>query len=242
MPRFVAEPLPEGCPWSGWTPPNVDWCELEHCAWVVNPADTVSNLAYVLFGVAMLVSARGLEPAAAGRVSIFGPASILVGLLSGIYHASYTYFFQFFDFVGMFVFCFAVLTANAIRLGWIDPARRWLFFGVGVAVSSALVPVISESPIPIQTMVGLLIAAILAQELVVLRRRDPATPRTDYRLFIVALALLGGAATASLLDVSRTWCDPTSWIQGHAIWHLLSAASLFALFHFYIRLPAEAVR
>ena len=67
MPRFTADPLPDGCPWSGWTPPNVDWCEEELCAWVVNPADTWSNLAYIALGAVMIaVAARSPRASASG--------------------------------------------------------------------------------------------------------------------------------------------------------------------------------
>ena len=52
------------------------------------------------------------------------------------------------------------------------------------------------------------------------------------------IALLGAAAAASAADVSRVFCDPTNhWLQGHAIWHLLSAASLYVLFVFYREMP-----
>jgi hypothetical protein len=32
-------------------------------------------------------------------------------------HASYTFFFQFFDFVGMFIFCFVMIVLNWQRMG-----------------------------------------------------------------------------------------------------------------------------
>ncbi len=239
MPRFTAEPLAPGCPWSGWTPPNVDWCEAERCAWVVNPSDTWSNLAYIAFGILMIAMARREAKGQASPVlSLFGPASIVVGVFSLVYHASYTYFFQFFDFVGMFVFCFAVITANALRLGWIGPSRRWLFYALGVIAFSALVPVLSETVIPIQALVAVLIGAIVAQEAAIATRRTPAEPRPPYALFGLALALIAAAAGFSLADVTRTWCDPEHWLQGHALWHLLSAASLLALFRFYQRMSA----
>lgn len=240
MPRLVADPLPPGCPWSGWTPPNVDWCEAQRCAWIVNPSDTWSNLAYIVFGIWMIARVRG-DPHAVGAplLSTFGPASIAVGSFSLVYHASYTYFFQFFDFVGMFVFCFAVITANALRLGWIGAAGRWRFFAAGVSVSSASVPLLSLTPIPIQSLIGLLILAILGQELALHRGRAPDAPAPDYRLFGLALGLIAAAAACSLADVTRSWCDPDHWLQGHALWHLLSAASLLALFHFYARMPGS---
>jgi hypothetical protein len=229
MPKLMADPLPPGCPWSGWTPPNVDWCEEELCTWVVNPADTWSNLAYLAFGVAMALRARGRHST---LLSLFAPASVLVGVFSFVYHASYTWFLQFFDFVGMFVFCFALITANALRLGWIRPERGVGFLAAGVALFSVMVLLVSETTFPIQGLVGLLIAAILGQEWT-LHRRDP-TDAPDYRPFWLALGLLAAAALFSLADVTRTFCDPTNhWLQGHAIWHVLSAASLYAMFRFY---------
>jgi len=229
MPKLMADPLPPGCPWSGWTPPNVDWCEEELCGWIVNPADTWSNLAYIAFGLAMWWRARGRG---SDLLSLFAPASVIVGAFSFAYHASYTYFLQFFDFVGMFLFCFVIITANALRLGWIRREQRVAFLVGGVVLFSAFVPLLSETTIPIQSLVGLLIAAILWQERAASRRAFAGG--LEHGSFWIALALLAAAAAFSLADLTRAFCDPSNhWVQGHAIWHLLSAASLYAMFRFY---------
>lgn len=233
MPRLLAPELPPGCPWSGWTPPNLDWCEAELCSWVTNPAGTWSNLAYVVLGVWMWHLARR-----SGRpeLRLFGPASVAVGVFSGIYHASYTFFFQFFDFVGMFLFCFVVITLNAERLGWIGARRRTAACLGGVAALSALVPLGFQIGFPIQALVFFLILGMVAQEWA-LRTRVAAGTR--YGAYWLALGLIGAGAVCSALDLSRAWCDPDDhWIQGHAAWHLLSAASLPALYHFYAGLRA----
>jgi hypothetical protein len=231
--RLLAPPLPPGCPWSGWTPPNVDWCEEELCAWVANPANTWSNLAYLALGLLMWREARRRGSRA---LALFAPTSVAVGVFSLVYHASYTWFLQFFDFVGMFLFCFAVLALNARRLGWIGAERQTAFYLGGVALFSALVPLLFELGIPIQALVGLLVLAMVAQELW-LRRRDGALPA--HRYWWAALVLVAIAALCSALDVTRVWCDPANhWLQGHAAWHLLSAASLYALFRFYAELDA----
>ena len=227
-PRLLAPPLPPGCPWSGFTPPNVDWCEEELCALIVNPADTWSNLAYVVLGIFMWQSVRRT-----GRsdLRLFGPASVAVGVFSFAYHASYTWLLQFFDFVGMFLFCFLVIARNASRLGWIEPRREARFFALGVAGSSALVPLLFELGIAIQLTVAVCIAVALGQE-AWLRRGSPgaALPRA----YPIGLALLAAAALCSALDVTRLACDPTDHIlQGHAAWHVLSALSLLAFFRFY---------
>ncbi len=234
MPRYTVDPLPLACPWGGFTPPNVDWCEEELCAWIVNPADTWSNLVYVALAIVMWRAARRES---APILALFGPASMAVGVFSFAYHASYTYFLQFFDFVGMFVFSFTVITANALRLGWIGEGRRWHFFLGGVAIFSALVPIVSESPLPIQALVGLLIAAIIEQEVLLKMKARGSEPPVAYGAFFAAIALLAAAGAFSLADVTRTWCNPSNhWIQGHAIWHLLSACALYALYQFYAAL------
>ena len=233
MPRYVADPLPPDCPWGGFTPPNVDWCEEQLCAWIVNPADTWSNLAYVALGVVMVWRARGGDRP---TLSLFGPASIAVGVFSLVYHASYTYMLQILDFAGMFLFCSVLLTANALRFGL--PARHRFTLLLGsTALLTAAVPLVSETAVPIQSMVAVLIVLILGQELA-LRRRERGR-RLAYRTYAVALVLLGAAAAASAADVTRIACDPTNhWISGHAVWHVLSAAALYALFLFYERSPS----
>jgi len=224
---LLAPPLPPGCPWSGFTPPNVDWCEAERCARIVNPADAWSNLLYLALGLWMWRVARRSGRADLAR---FGPSGVAIGVFSFAYHASYTYALQFFDFVAMFLFSFTVIARNAVRLGWITPARETLFFLAGVAVFSALVPPLFALGFPIQALVALLIAAGLAQEFA-LRRRDGPTPA--YRHYRVGLLLLAAAALASLVDVTRVACDPASWLQGHAVWHILSALALASFFRFY---------
>ena len=100
---------------------------------------------------------------------------------------------------------------------------------------------LSETTIPIQSLVATLIAVTLGQEFALHRRLRSEVGQTDYRPFLMALALLASAGAASLADVTRVWCDPTNhWLQGHAVWHVLSAAALYSLFVFYSRLPAEA--
>lgn len=234
----LAPPLPPGCPWSGFTPPNLDWCEEERCAWVVNPADTWSNGLYLVLGLLMWREARRRG---SSSLAPFGPASVAVGVFSFAFHASYTWMLQFFDFVGMFLFCFCVLSLNARRLGWIAPGRQTASTLYGVAFTSALLAPLFQRGVPIQGLVLVLVLAIVAQEAWLLRR-DGALPA--HRYWWAALALLAGAALFSALDLSRTWCDPRDhWLQGHALWHLLSAASLYALFRFYAALgegPAAA--
>jgi hypothetical protein len=226
----LAPALPPGCPWSGFTPPNVDWCEREACAWIVNPADTWSNLAYLLGALAIWRIARR-----SGRADLahFAPACAAVGLASFAYHASYTWLLQFFDFVGMFLFVFLVIARNAVRLGWAAPARERALWLGGAFAASACVPPLFHAGFPIQATVLVGILLSVGQELALFRRAT-AVELGGYASYWGALAAIAAAAAFSLADVTRAWCDPDDpWRQGHAFWHVLSATALVLLTRFY---------
>ena len=88
-----------------------------------------------------------------------------------------------------------------------------------------------ERGAPIQMIVLGLIVGIIVSETMCQRR---ARPRPRLRWFWVALILLAGALVCSLLDATRRWCVPEDHLlQGHATWHVLSAASLLAAFVHY---------
>ena len=229
---MTVPPLPEGCPWSEWTRPNIDWCEENLCAWVVNPADTWSNLPLIVFGGWMIWSLRG-HPNSFLRW--FGPVAIVTGLFSGIFHASYTFFFQFFDFAAMFLFAFLPLILNFQRLGMMKRGHAGRWYLGGVVVFCALVPVGFAVGFPIQLLVAFLVFAIVGQEVVI---RVRGLPAGALWIFVSACGLLAASATFSALDLSRVFCDPTDHIiQGHAIWHVLTATSLWVLSVFYARQP-----
>jgi ceramidase len=222
--------LTPGCPWwalSELRLPNVDWCEAQRCSWIVEPANTGSNLAYLIVGLALCWVARG---SSSSQLRFFGPAALIVGFSSGIYHASYTFVLQILDFFAMYVFCYLLITVNLRRLGVLGAGtwRRW--YWLLVAGTTALTVAIDFLEVPIQGIVFLLIVAIAASETWLWRRERGAS----HGLFLLALAFLTAGGVFSALDVTRTWCDPWHpYLQGHALWHVLSALCLFtAYFHY----------
>lgn len=208
----------------------MDWCEAQRCAWVVEPANTWSNLGFVAVGLALCWIARG-SPSRALR--FFGPAALIVGVTSLAYHASYTFALQVLDFFGMYVFCWLLLTLNLVRLGLVRSETWWRRFWQLVAVTTAATVAIDFLEVPIQGVVLLLIVAIAASEILLYRRDGPY----PLRAFLLALGALASGAVFSGLDVTRVWCDPTHPVlQGHAIWHVLSALCLFAAYTHYRQL------
>ena len=226
--------LDPGCPWydlSQWALPNVKWCEAPRCSWVVEPANSWSNLAYLVVAFVLWREVRVWSRSGQDTswLTLFPPAAFAVGLTSFVYHASYTFVFQIADFIGMFVFIGLPLALNLHRLWKWNIRRVWLAI---VCSGTLLVVLLYLAGLPIQVIVALLILAVVASE-IALRRRS-SRPELPSGSFLLALALLSVAGVFSLLDVTRLWCQPTHpFLQGHAIWHLLSATSMVPLFYYY---------
>jgi hypothetical protein len=188
-------------------------------------------LLYIIFAVAMWVQAGKDRPA----LRLFAPASFVVGVSSFAYHASYTYFFQVFDFIGMFCFLMVSIVLNARRLGQLSPHLVKVAFAGSVTACTALLLIAPYIGFPIQIIVVALILLMLVQEIVLKSyySRHPAL-RPKYGTFIWAVSLLLVAFGFSLADMLRIWCEPDNHvINGHSIWHILTAVVLYLLFCFH---------
>jgi hypothetical protein len=166
-------------------------------------------------------------------LDLFPIAAVIVGVTSFAYHASYTWFFQFWDFVGMYVFLGLPITINLLTIGAFNRYLKRRVFGVlsaplafyivYVVLFSASVIVFKHFNIKFQ-MVTLSQMLLVAFQFVQLARdeqfRHVATPVfAAFVCFVLAVA-------SNLLDQNGTWCDPTSWLQGHSVWHFWAAMAL----------------
>ncbi len=233
MPVAPIVPLEAGCPWepvsSLWLP-NVRWCEAQLCSLVVEPANTWSNLAYVLAGLALwwIGSRRGER-----TLRIFGVAEIAVGICSLVYHMSFSGILQVLDFAGMYVFTNLLIALNLVRLGALSHRRFWPVYATSVVAFTALTVALRFTPFPIQGIVFVLILAIVVTEAMQRARAD-----LDRRFFYASLVTLVVAAAFSAADVTGVLCDPNDhFVQGHAIWHVLGSLSLIFAACFYRQFP-----
>ncbi len=228
----VPTPLPPGCPWSGWTLPDLKHCEDNVCGWITAPADTWSNLAYIAVGLWLWSRAKREAP---GPLRWFGPTAVLAGATSFLFHASFTFFFQFFDYVGMFSFICLAAALNLRRLGLLGDSKIGAFYGGSVALSCALLLALRGLGLNIQPLFIAQVLAVVASELW-LARYAPAPSYADaWR----TLGLFGAAVAFWMLDFSRLACDPANhWLQGHAAWHVLSAPAFITALSYHRQFQA----
>ena len=241
---FQVPPLAPGCPWyelSELGRPNIKWCEANQCSWIIAPADTWSNVAYLLAAVYLYLVAAKLtsksELSATSPLQYFGPAAAVVGVSSFIHHMSYSFILQILDHFGMYVFCFLIITLNLRRMQKIEFQEMKSFFWKAVLGMTGLTIVMERFHFPIQSFVLILIGVIGYTEVAARKNATSYSPR----YFLVALSILTTGAFFSFMDATRRLCFPDNHIfQGHALWHVLTATSLAVLFHHYRQFPELA--
>ena len=226
------EHLQPGCPWYDLSEillPNVKWCEANLCSWIINPANTWSNLGYIFVGLYFLF----LYQKKSREQYWLGMGVVVVGVTSFIHHAAYNFFTQLLDFIGMYYYLLFVFLANFVRLGNLGADKLIKIWASSVTFLTILTVIFYFLEIPIQVFVPVVGLAIFFQERKIFNSTHAqvklnASP--DLNNFYTALGLLVLAATCSALDAKRIWCDPNNhWIQGHAAWHVISSVGLYFL-------------
>jgi hypothetical protein len=224
--------LDAGCPWVDLRQstglPDVLWCERQLCSWIATPANTWSNLGYVLVGVFFYWLTRKEK---AENIRFYGPAAMWVGWTSFIYHASLFYVSQVLDFFGMYVFFFLILVQNFARLGKANPEKLKRTVWILSIVTTLLSGAAAKLGMRLQPVVMFLIIMILITEVFATKR---AVKKVKHLYLGLSLLFLGIGAGFSASDVTRRFCSPDNhWLQGHAIWHLAGAlALLFSIFYY----------
>lgn len=226
----------------GWLGPDVgrgaNFCETARDGYLKQPANTLSNLGFVVAGLLVgwharhpdrlgdtLLRHRGLGAGFACTVVLLGPASAAM-------HATQSELGGDLDLTSMYLiagFAAAYATTRWLR-------RNAVFFWQVFLLLVAACELIGlwEREIPVVHVTGNLAFGLLLVYAVAVEawlwRRGPA--RADLRYGAAALASM--LVAFAIWNVSqRGWCDPDSLLQGHAVWHLLGALAAYLLFRLY---------
>ena len=213
-------------------------CEAPRAAGWAQPSNTYSNLGYVLAGLLVLgwAGSQPLLPNGANLMRrqqayalVFGLAIVAIGLGSLFFHGTLTFAGQFTDLLGMYLLSNLLLVYNLARLFGLKGAA---FAGLYIGLTAALGGLMLAAPETRRyTFAAGIAGALILEGVLRLRRR----PKMEPAWLLAALAVFGLAYGIWTLDLSGAWCDPTSWLQGHALWHLLGALSAGLAFIYYWR-------
>lgn len=213
----------DGFIWEGWRAatcmPEHCFCEAVRQSWIRQPANALSSLAFVGAGLWILG-----QPAGARvwpyRWS-FVLALLVIGLGSAFYHASLSFVGQFWDVLGMY------FLAGLMLLYRVSRGRAFgLAYGLLMLVLALALWFVPELR---RGLFALVLLGAVGLELGYMRHK----PRIEIGWFWAGLGLFTLAFIVWILDNSRLWCAPQSWVQGHALWHLLGAVAAGLVYRYY---------
>lgn len=226
----------------GWLGADVgrgaNFCEAARSGWVRQPANTLSNLGFVVAGLAIAWRARlpqnlgdtlprfrGLTTELACLVAILGPASAAM-------HATQSALGGLLDLTSMYLVASFAAAYALTRWRRQDSASFWTTF-VALVVACELIGQWDQE-IPVVNFAGNVAFAVLLLLAVVLETLLWRRGGTRTRLRYGAASLASMILAFTIWNLSQHgWCDPDSLIQGHAVWHLLGAVSAYLLFRLY---------
>jgi sterol 3beta-glucosyltransferase len=225
-------------PWNAWRPatcmPDACFCEAIGDGFIRHPIATWSNLAFVLAGLLILEDVLQSSSSRSSLLAqrrtygmVYAVAIVLIGLDSWFYHASLTFVGQWFDVMGMYLLGTFMVLYNVARLRPLSSrafAASYVLFNIALGLSLIVVPELRRY------LFGVLLVVTIALE-VVIRRRHATQICTGY--FIAAFLIYVIAQIIWTLDLNHVMCDSGSVLQGHAVWHVLTALSAGLLYLYY---------
>lgn len=243
--------------WQSWTESQElrkpSYTETIHAADLFRTrANTWSNLAYVLVGFYCI--ALGMHDRAQASTTkrnyvldtpamsiLMGVACCYLGFGSGLFHASLTRWGQQLDVGAMYA---PLLVCIAINLGRYLPRAWRLSEDVSLPVWSVLVASVvliaallyhykwsMSSSLVLPFHILTVIAFAIADSIPLPRGLHRST--LQKRWLLIAFVSLSLAITFRQLDVAGRFGTPDTLFQGHALWHLLTAASLGTMYVYY---------
>jgi len=215
------------CPWDRLARAPSRFCEEALCSWIREPANTWSNVGFLVTGVVILrLASRGRSPHLRG----LGWISIATALGSAFYHASGTVLGRFADYAGMYLGASFMLAVNVAR--WTYGQRPLLVrsvFWIGFAGAMSLMIASEKTATAVYVAETTFCCVVLELALYVTQGKA-----TRYRFLLWYWVVFGVAYGIWCLDVHVALCDPRNHVfNGHAAWHLLDAVALFVLYLYY---------
>ena len=210
------------------------WCEaVRYGDWIRQPMNTWTNVFYILIALYIIrlarnnVSDRNELTRNQSFSYLFAFGCILTGLGSMFFHASLTYFGNWIDIMGMYFIAVFLILYNYSRIYHLTLQKMmiWytsliLFFGVLIYMKAEINNVLFGF-----VVLGFVISAVVVQ------RKLKTKSKTIY-LWLAIISYYTGS-TFWILDKEGILCAPNSWMQGHALWHILSGTAVLLIYHYF---------
>jgi len=225
-----------------------EFCESNRlCEAIVQPANTWSNLGFLMVGLLCLfigindLKVRSPEiPNLMVRYPIF---SIILGLSciylfigSFLYHASLAKVFQKLDITGMYAVTLSFMGYTVFRLyptRYIKRKAKYQSSHLIIATMAILLNIVFFAglwKVNVNILFPIFISVVIATNIIYNRLNKAHYQILYKRIFQLSILVAVVSFTSWFLDRQDIWCAPESFFQGHAVWHILCATSIFLLY------------
>ncbi len=217
---------------------------------VVQPANTWSNLGFLLVGLFIFVTGindfrikKEIGENTLGNLLARYPIfSFLIGLSciylflgSFLYHASVRYFLQKLDITSMYFLTVVLLAYSLFRSRFLDEGKKrklilpWIVLGVIIANTFIFIYIME---INVNVLFPIFILAVFIGNLIYTLRNNKKNSLARKALYL-SLGVLTVSFVMWVLDREDIMCNSGSILQGHAIWHVLNALSILLIYVHY---------
>ena len=207
------------CFWSGFESNHYAFCEQQLCSLVVEPANTWSNIGYLIVAIFIFRSSHVQSK----RVKNFFALSTLCLFFGSMsMHATGTSWGMFADVSAMFFLSNVILTLSLERFFQLcEKTANLLFLALMVFSLGFLIYTGSGGKL---FLLQIIVAAVLEYRL-----------RSLHMVHVwQSTAFFVAAFTFWLLDTKKILCWPENHIlTGHSMWHLLAAGAIWVYFLAY---------
>jgi hypothetical protein len=211
------------CFWDGFEKNNYLFCEEQLCAFVTEPANTWTNIGYLIVAIMIL---KQKEVTNRRVKNLFFTASFCLFIGSSLFHMTSTFWGRLVDVSTMFILSMTILTLSVERYSEMSEKKANLFFVLGLTLSLTFLFVMKFGHV---LFFGQLVAVTILEF-----RLGKTTKSLDMKGVKLAIIFLIVAFTFWILDVAKVLCHPGNHIlTGHGVWHLLAGASFYVFFKSY---------
>jgi len=222
---------------------TAEYCELDQATHFFRQTiNTYSNLGYFFLGVIVILISlydnknpefinTNLLQQFPTLSALFGCCLVYLCFGSTFFHASLTWLGQRADMNATYSICITLIAISAYRLlskADAPESFKRLFIYIILLVIVAFIELHLLIP-------GTILLPVMVAILVIITTINYLQNKNNFnvQLAILSFLLMIGAFVLRTLDVKKIACDPTSFYQGHALWHLFTGMSAFLLYWFY---------
>jgi hypothetical protein len=219
------------------------FCEAGYNGLIKQPVNTFSNLGFIIVGISIAWSQAKGRYAQNNNIitrstffaTFYASLSVLLGPGSMAMHATTTRVGGFLDMLSMYLIASFIFSFAVARLfKWESKGFTTMFL---LALSSQLIAHNLPYEVPFVGFIGSFAFGVFLILSAIVEIFSFAIRKVEINIFygigsILAMCLAFFIWNLSLSD--SPWCDPSSLIQGHGIWHILNAVSIYFLYRFYV--------